>query len=223
MPGHTLIKGHGWTKGILGLIIFISFIIIAAGPAGAHKAVIFAWVDGDTVYTESKFSGGRRVKGGEIIVYDLDGNKLLQGKTDDKGEFSFKVPKNTGMKIVLLAGMGHRGEWTIPSDEIQEVAAGQTGATKSKETAIKEPDKQAKSAFVSGSSPEEIQMAVEKALDKKLKPIMKMLAESREHGISINEILGGIGYILGLMGVAAYFNYRHKSAGAEPEETDASA
>ncbi len=223
MPGRTLIKGHGWRKGILVLIIFIFFILIAAGPAGAHKAVIFAWVDGDTVYTESKFSGGRRVKGGEIIVYDLDGNQLLKGKTDNKGEFSFKVPKKTGMKIVLLAGMGHRGEWTIPLDEIQAVAAGQTGATTSKEIAIKEPDRQTPSALVYRVSPGEIQMAVEKALDKKLKPVMKMLAESREHGISLVEILGGIGYILGLMGVAAYFNYRNKSTGAEPKEADASA
>jgi len=217
------IKRHSLRKCITAIMFFALFLLFAGHPASAHKVMIFAWVEGNTVHTESKFSGGKRVKGGAVIVYDLDGNQLLKGKTNDKGEFSFEVSKKTGMKIVLLAGMGHRGEWLIPLEEIQAVAAGQTGVITSKETAIKEPDKQAQSAPVSGVSPGEIQMAVEKALDKKLKPVMKMLAESREHGTSVTEILGGIGYILGLMGVAAYFNYRRKSAGAEPEETDESA
>jgi nickel transport protein len=213
MPGSTLIKRDRWTKGILSLIIFIYFILLAGAPASAHKAIIFAWVDGDTVYTESKFSGGRRVKGGEVIVYDLDGNQLLKGKTNNKGEFSFKVTKKTGMKIVLIAGMGHRGDWTIPLDEIQTVAAGETSTAISKEADVEKPEKKVRTAPVSGVSPDEIRMAVEKALDRKLKPVLKMLAESKEHGPSVTEILGGIGYILGLMGVAAYFHYRRKSGG----------
>jgi len=219
MSGRTLIKGDGWTKGLLGLIVFISFIFLAAGPASAHKAMIFAWMDGNTVYTESKFSGGRRVKGGEVTVYDLDGNQLLKGKTNNKGEFSFKVTKKTGMKIVLMAGMGHRGEWTVPLDEIQAVGAGETVTAVSKVTDVEKPEKQARTAPVSGVSPDEIRMAVEKALDRKLKPVLKMLVESKEQGPSVTEILGGIGYILGLMGVAAYFNYRRKSGGAKSNST----
>ncbi len=88
----------------------------------AHRAIIFAWVEGEKIFTESKFSGGRPVKQGDIIVYDLEGNQLLKGKTDDQGEFSFVIPKKTAMKIVLQAGMGHRGEWVIPLKEIQDVA-----------------------------------------------------------------------------------------------------
>lgn len=219
MPDRTLINGYGWSKGILGLIFFISFIFLAGGPASAHRAIIFAWVDGDTVYTESKFSGGKRVKGGDVIVYDLEGSQLLKGKTNNKGEFSFKMPKKTGMKIVLLAGMGHRGEWTIPLDEIQVVVTGETGTAVSKKTGEEKPEEQARKAPVSGVSPDEIRMAVEKALDRKLKPVLKMLAESKEHGPSVTEVLGGIGYILGLMGVAAYFHYRRKSGGTKNSST----
>jgi len=219
MPNRTLIKGDGWRKGNLGLMIFVCLFFVGPGPASAHKAMIFAWLDGDTVYTESKFSGGRRVKGGEVIVYDLDGNQLLKGKTNEKGEFSFKMPKKKGMKIVLMAGMGHRGEWTIPLEEIQTVAAGETGTATSKETGEEKPENQSRTAPVSGACPDEIRIAVEKALDRKLKPVLKMLAESKEHGPSVTEILGGIGYILGLMGVAAYFNYRRKSGGTKNNST----
>ena len=61
-------------------------------------------------------------------------------------------------------------------------------------------------------SPIDIQDAVEKALDKKLKPILSRLAEDRQRAseTKFNDIIGGIGYILGLVGVGAYFNYRKK-------------
>ena len=50
-----------------------------------------------------------------------------------------------------------------------------------------------------------IEKAVEKALDKKLQPINRMLAQMQNKGPSINDIFGGIGYILGFFGIAAYF------------------
>ena len=56
-----------------------------------------------------------------------------------------------------------------------------------------------------------MQAAIEKALDKKLKPVMKLLVESKQSGPSLTEILGGIGYILGLVGIAAYFKSRQKT------------
>jgi nickel transport protein len=62
-------------------------------------------------------------------------------------------------------------------------------------------------------SSEDLQLAIEAALDKKLKPIMKMLAESRQSGPSIRDVLGGIGYILGLVGLATFVQYRRKKNG----------
>jgi nickel transport protein len=89
----------------------------------AHGVYLFAWVEGDTVYVESKFSGGKKVKAGKIIVTDPRGTELLKGTTNENGEFSFKVPKKTDLKIVLLAGVAHRAEWTVPLAEIQMPAA----------------------------------------------------------------------------------------------------
>jgi len=55
-----------------------------------------------------------------------------------------------------------------------------------------------------------IRIEVEKALDKKLSPILKRLAESETRGPGLSEIFGGIGYIFGLAGVAAYVQSRKK-------------
>lgn len=209
--GDSMVANSRWTKSILVFLIFLVPSFLVVGSASAHKVMIFAWVEGDTVYTESKFSGGKRVKKGDITVYDLQENRLLKGKTNEQGEFSFKIPEKIAMKIVLLAGMGHRAEWTVPLEEIQGIASETSETTTNQSTIAKEPDKQTRSVSVSNLSPDDIQLAFEKALDKKLKPVMKKLAESQEHGPTVKDILGGIGYILGLVGVASYFHYRRKT------------
>jgi nickel transport protein len=53
--------------------------------------------------------------------------------------------------------------------------------------------------------PAGIDQAIEKALDKKLAPVLRMLAEMHEQKVRLTDVLGGIGYIIGLVGVAAYF------------------
>lgn len=210
MKRNCLIKNYilkGWTA---GFIVFLMLFFFGTGLARAHKVNVFAWVEGDTVFIESKFSGGKRVKGGMITVSDLRGNQLLSGKTNNRGEFSFKIPKKTTLKIVLVAGMGHRGEWTIPVEEIEMVSVIEMRESVQQETAENEPKSIMRSIPAPKPCSDEIQLAVEKALDKKLKPIMKLLAESREQGPTFHDIFGGIGYIFGLVGLATYIHYRRK-------------
>ncbi len=183
----------------------------------AHRVTIFAWVEGDNIFTESKFSGGKPVKGGEVSVYDPTGKRLLEGKTNERGEFSFKIPKRTAMKIVLQAGMGHRGEWTIPASELGGASEPNSEAVVSQKTGSRIPEVQ---AATSSMSLEQIRRLVEQSLDQRLKPVMKILVESRESGPTVSDVFGGIGYILGLVGIAAYFNYRRKSAEIEGKKTD---
>ena len=96
------------------LVLAASAIVLYCHDALAHRVIVFAFVEGDTVHTTSKFPGGKRVKNGEIVVKDLQGNTLLQGVTDENGEFSFKIPKREALKVILKAGMGHMAEWTPP-------------------------------------------------------------------------------------------------------------
>jgi len=212
-------SGHTRKMMISGTACLILFSFLAVDSAFAHKVTIFAWVEGDTVYTESKFSGGRKAKNAPVEVYDARGNKLLEGKTDNNGEFFFKAPRKTELKIVLLAGMGHKAEWTIPIEEFEGNNFEYTEKTVPREPTTTKPGKIKKSVPVfredASTSPclasEDIQDAVEKALDKKLKPVIKKLNKlSHDHGPAASDIIGGIGYIIGLVGIGAYFNYRRK-------------
>jgi nickel transport protein len=41
-----------------------------------------------------------------------------------------------------------------------------------------------------------------------------MLAERQDSGPTLRDVLGGLGYVLGLMGLAAYIHFRRR--GADP-------
>ncbi len=191
--------------------------ILVAGHAWAHRVNVFAWAEGDIVYVESKFSGGKKIVGGNIIVSDSSGVVLLTGRTDDQGNFSFKRPQPTELKIILDAGMGHRAEWTLPvgdgssglpADDLPAEKADARGKPAGPDNQI--DHRQGQTAGYAGPSRAEIEAIVEKALDKKMKPVFEMLAASNAKGPGISDIVGGIGYIIGLVGIGAYFHSRKK-------------
>jgi hypothetical protein len=60
---------------------------------------------------------------------------------------------------------------------------------------------------------------VEDAVDQRIQPLVKMLGtqqkflmEQRDGGPTLNEIVGRIGWILGIVGVAGYFMGRNRKA-----------
>jgi nickel transport protein len=124
-------------KHIFCFVLAGCILSLSSETLDAHGVNLFAWVEGDTVYVESKFSGGKRVKAGKIVVTDPQGTELVKGTTNEEGEFSFKVPKKTDLKIVLLAGAAHRAEWTVSAAEF-EMPAGRKTPVPQKSPGIKE-------------------------------------------------------------------------------------
>ena len=192
----------------LYLILIFTFLIIIMMDVSvfAHKVNVFAYVEGEKIYTESYFNDGKKCIDSKIEVFDNQGNKLLEGLTDKEGKFSLEVPSEDGdLKIVLTASMGHRAEYSISADELR----GAVGL-------IKEEPEEPVSIVSSETSLvdlKEIQSIIEDTLDEKLKPIMREMIEikkSQEDKISPAEIIGGIGYIIGIFGIIAYFLSRKR-------------
>jgi nickel transport protein len=194
------IRKHGETQRapmimIQVMILFFALFLFMGTIAHAHGVYIFAWVEGDTVYTDSYFSSSKKVKGGVVKVFDTSGAVLLEGKTDDKGEYSFKLPGKSALRLVLEAGTGHRAEFLLGADE----TAGLEGAP------VLPPSP-------SQEDRDHIKQVVEEALDAKLKPISRALAKIQEdRGPGLTEVIGGIGYIIGIMGLVLYIRNKKKS------------
>jgi nickel transport protein len=184
------------------MVIFLLLFLSLPTLASAHKVNVFAWVEGDRIFTESYFPDGLKAAHSHIEVFDEHGNKLLTGKTDSQGMFSFRLPQKEDLKIVLRTPGGHRAEFNL---EIEEKPTGEdrpeSGHTERLPPLVGIPC----------ITEEEIRAVVEKVLDEKLRPVQKRLLEHQKRGPGITEVLGGIGYIIGLMGVAVYFSHRKKA------------
>ncbi len=188
---------------ITSLLVFI----LTANTAFAHKVIVFGYVEGDTVYTESKFSSGKKAQNSRITVYDPQGQKLAEGRTDPNGAFAFKPPRKTTLKIVLDTGTGHRAEWVIPEaafDETQKAHPLSENHLPVNTVARPSASPPVTPAFTL----DDVRTVVAIELEKKMKPVRQMLINQQNRGLSMQDILGGAGYIFGLMGIAAYFHFK---------------
>jgi nickel transport protein len=190
------------SSGRLCLAVVIFLTLFSWSPAlWAHSVSVYAWVEGDTVFTESFFASGARAAHSRIAVFEEGGNRLLTGKTDDKGVFSFKLPKKEDLRIVLRTPDGHGADFHLKVEDKSVTEDRREGEY------MEEPSQIAEGPCL---GKEEIRGVVEEVLDEKLEQMRGRLEASQKGTPGITEILGGIGYILGLMGVAIYFGHRRK-------------
>ena len=192
-------------RGLLALSLALS-----VSPAAlAHRVYLYAWVEGGTVHTESYFGSNKKVRNGVVQVFDPAGAKLLEGRTDEQGRFSFPAPAADGLRIVVEAGMGHGAEYLLQADELVPAGRGVNAGTSRAEPS---PPAESPAKPAPACDPSQLRAAVEAALDARLDPLLQELARCREpKRPGLTEALAGIGYIVGLMGLALYWKARRNS------------
>jgi len=209
---------------MLGLsIAAIVGLCLVSVPAQAHKVNVFAYVEGDQVVVEGYFSGSVKAQDCPIEVFDEAGAKIRDGKTDSKGIYSFNLADLPafagGLRVVLQAGMGHKAEYTLGRSDIPGVANKEAPL---KEKSPKDVSENAPGPTVDSPSPAvdqtALMAALEAVLDKKLDPLVRMLGkqeklllEEKYGGPRIKDIVGGLGWIVGIVGLIAFFWGRSRS------------
>ena len=217
-------KSYFGMKAVGSVMTAITLLLLSSTSGWAHKVNVFAYVEGDRVVVEGYFSGNVKAQDSLVEVFDSDGKKILEGKTDSKGMYSFKLadlpPIKGDIKIVLEGGMGHKADFTLSQADLPASAQKTHGPPpKTEETkttspplAVAQPSGQVQDSAL-------MKKVVEDAVDQKIQPLVKMLGnqqkmlmEQKDKGPTINEIVGGIGWILGIVSVAGYFMGRSRKA-----------
>jgi nickel transport protein len=183
------------------LLLFIAlFLLPLSGQA--HKLSIFAWPEGKEIHGEVKFSGGRQAKNVQITVQNAANSTVLSDTVcDEKGEFRVALPDQVrkgkyDLLLVANGGEGHRGEWLLEAKEYLSAISSDTLSTASASAGINE---------------QQLRRIVAEEISNGLSPLRKTLAENQEHEPSLHDLLGGIGWILGLVGITAWAQSRKKS------------
>lgn len=207
------------------LILAIALLIGLPAQAAAHRLNVFAWLENDQIIVECNFGRDRPARNADIRILDnTDQKVLLSGKTTENGAYIFTVPpvvrQGHGLLIEVNAGQGHRGEFEMNASELYAAASLTAGFDEAaiqardedKHIHIQTAPRTPGIAMPQGPlSEEQITNIVQNALELKLAPIRQELAAANSSGPRISEILGGIGWIIGLVGVAMYFKSRHKA------------
>ena len=123
------------------IIFMIGLMLLTAGPALAHKVSIFGYAEDGKLLGQSYFSGGTPAKGCEVLLLDDQGQQIDTAKTGDDGAFEMALPKaKPPLKLVVLAGEGHRGEFVLTADDLGLTQDGaQSAARNQTQRAIRTP------------------------------------------------------------------------------------
>lgn len=147
------------------------------------------------------------------------------------------IIKGHGLRIRINAGEGHQNDWIMDPAELEGAVSGLTARASVPSGGLPgagpevRPDTEADTgadaavppaamttdapaglppvpARGNWATPEDVERIVDAALNARLEPIRHLLARQSEDRPSVADIIGGIGWILGLAGVAAYFRRR---------------
>jgi nickel transport protein len=194
---------HAPTTRIALSIIALLVALSATTPALAHKVVVFATVDADTIQGEAYFRGGDPLRAAKVTVVGPDRNPLGETVTDEEGRFTFPVRSRMSHTLIVDAGEGHGQEYTIPVDELpgnlpNDPSASQPANPDPTTTRDLKPE-------LAPAPVEKKSLGAQVDADGKQVAALRKDLDHYKNERRLQDVLGGVGYILGLMGLAFYF------------------
>jgi nickel transport protein len=189
-----------------------AFLLLALGlgaaPASAHKVNLFAYVENGAIKGEGYFAGGDKAKDSPVVLQDAQGRELASTRTDSQGNFTLPAPSSPPpWRLVMPAGQGHQASLNLRAEDVSP-AAGQEASPQVGSAAAIEAAPAASGVGV-GLNAAQLEELVGRAVERRLEPIKAQMARMQgENSFGLRDIMGGVGYILGLMGLAAYLKSR---------------
>lgn len=192
----------------LGALILLCAVLRGA-PAGAHAVYIFAWAEPGRICTDSYFSKKSKVRDGEVSMRGAVGDLLAEGRSDSNGIACFAVPEHIraggqgaveDLLFVVLAGQGHRAEFLLPAAQVEQALVPSGTGT--------EPASSPGSFASGGAAPTTPSAPVETSPGGAPPP--ESAGIHAPEGPRLRDILGGLGWIVGLAGIGAWWTSRKR-------------
>jgi len=158
--------------------------------ATAHGIHVSARVEGHMIRGKAYYHGDSPVRDAKIRALDPSDDEIATTQTDAEGEFSLKAQFRCDHRLLVEVGDGHGAEFLIKASQLP----GDLPARGDKP--------------VSAASSEVSLETIRNELSE-----LRNQLQRHEERIRIQDLLGGIGYIFGIAGVAYYFlGIRRKKA-----------
>ena len=199
------------------LLVAMIVVMASATAARAHRLNVFASVEGGKIVGYAYFPGGGRAHNAKIRILDEAKNLLGETVTDEKGDVSYTAQRRCDHIIVVESDDGHQGRWGIAADELPESLPGGAETTSGAMDAMPTQsltDNQQSDERSAVTTPAQIDREllaslIDRELSRQIRPLREQL-DRYGNQIRIRDIIGGIGYIIGLGGLAFFLTGRRK-------------
>jgi nickel transport protein len=193
-------------------IAALVWLLLTATGADAHLLKAFATVEDGEISGFAFFVGGGRPSGAEVKFVDPTGAVVARLTTNDEGRFRWVPGVVQRYTVSVDAGDGHIAEAVIEADRLGGAAVAGSPTDSVADNGG------SGSAPVGGIDPAQleqtIQRAVDRAVERQVRPLLEAYAQA-ENRVRFNDVVGGIGMIVGLAGVALWFSGRRSGGGGE--------
>ncbi len=204
---------------LYALFSLCAIVLCPQQQAWAHGIRCFAYTSGPDIIVEGKFSNNRATQNSDVKVYSLKTGKLLvEGTTNKEGMYTFPRPElkpDEGLKIVLKAGEGHQAQWTMTPEDLNEEPLPEEPVSETGSAPAESPKTQATTAAASPAATSAPQAAaapckidtreladlVTRRVAREIAPLKRMMMEQMNHGPTMRDIIGGLGWIIGIGGL----------------------
>lgn len=184
-------------------------LLLAAAPAEAHGLKVFAAATGAGIEGRVYFAGGHAARGATVQVETADGRRLATTVADADGRFSVDVRERIDHVIIADSGDGHVARFTVAAATLPvsvpeslpppaPVAAPATAAVASI------PPSAAAAGWPAG-----LEEIVARSVAAQIAPLRAQI-DAYEDRLRFRDVLGGLGYILGVAGLAAWLWARRR-------------
>jgi nickel transport protein len=218
----------------------LTLLFFAPAPAFAHSLYLFAQVRGATIVGRAYFPGDIGAQQTDVIARDSSGRELDRTKTDDQGNFTLPAQVRTDYHLTAITADGHTASYVVsaaelpgnlPTDSTAPAKQRQPSTAESPPTnaaagsqdqptsVASQPAKQrqpstaetAPGDAVAGPQDEPTSVAAQlESLQRQIEA-MRVQIDQSEHRLRLHDLLGGIGYILGLAGLGFYLKTRPRN------------
>jgi nickel transport protein len=180
--------------------------LLMAGPAQAHKLKAFATATGTTIEGYAYFSPGGRAHQATVTVTAPDGSVLASTATDDDGNFRIDAKRRIDHIITVDGGDGHVASYTVTAGELPDSLPGTSSPQTQPQSAATPAPAAVGTPIVEDTA---LRSFIDQSVSRQIRPLREQI-DAYQEKIWWHDVLGGIGYILGLGGLAFGFSERRR-------------
>ena len=186
--------------------VIVAALVLAASPAEAHKLKVFATTIGRRIDGTAYFVGGGPAKGAAVRVETRDGQTLATLQADEEGKFTFAAEARIDHVLVVDSGDGHSARFTVAALDLPESLPAAVGALTPTSGAGGGPLAASAAPLPTPAapvSPEALRTMIAEGVAQQVRPLREQLNDYEDQ-VRLRDIVGGLGYILGIAGLAVW-------------------